>query len=371
MRVLFVGPLPPPVTGQSIACQALLDALRTTDGVEVDVINLSKRSLRQGIDSLERLKQVALFVLDMAVRQRAADVVYFTTSQSVAGNLKDLVMLATCARRLSSVVIHLHGGTGMRQLLRDGRRALRALNSAFLKRIGAAVVLGGRLTDVFAGLMPRERIHIVPNFAEDALFIKDDTLATKFPTSFTPECPLRLVFLSNHLPGKGHIELVSAAAMLPAEDQARIHLDFAGAFQSESEQHTFERHIAKLEHVTYHGVMLGEEKRHLLHRAHILCLPTYYAYEGQPIAILEGYAAGCAVITTDHGGIFDVFEPGKNGFAVPQRSAERLRDAILEAARSPTQLGQMALANCQEAKDKYQVSRNTSQLIDLLRSVSR
>ena len=67
--------------------------------------------------------------------------------------------------------------------------------------------------------------------------------------------------------------------------------------------------------------MTGEKKRRLFAEAHVFCLPTYYSYyEGQPISILEAYASGCVVITTDHGGICDIFKDKINGFRVEKRS---------------------------------------------------
>jgi glycosyltransferase involved in cell wall biosynthesis len=63
----------------------------------------------------------------------------------------------------------------------------------------------------------------------------------------------------------------------------------------------------------YHGdssaciIVDGPGKKNLFSEAHIFCLPTYYPYEGQPIAILEAFASGCVVITTNHSGISDFF----------------------------------------------------------------
>ena len=45
MSVLFLAPLPNPITGQSIACQAFLEALAETHAV--DVIDMAKSEPRK------------------------------------------------------------------------------------------------------------------------------------------------------------------------------------------------------------------------------------------------------------------------------------------------------------------------------------
>jgi glycosyltransferase involved in cell wall biosynthesis len=93
--------------------------------------------------------------------------------------------------------------------------------------------------------------------------------------------------------------------------------------------------IADNEELKYLGKFIdGVEKRKLYCESHIFCLPTYYPFEGQPISILEGYATGCAVITSNHSGIPFIFKDEKNGFMVEKKSVssltESLRKAILE-----------------------------------------
>lgn len=363
VKVLFIGPLPDPVTGQSLACQVLLDELKRHHDVEV--INLSKQTFNQGLDSLQRVREVLGIAWQVARRHSGTDVVYLTTSESVAGNLKDVLLLALCGRRLSSVVVHLHGGAGMRELLRPNRPLLRGLNAAFLKRLGAVVVLGERHVDIFSDFVDRRRIHIVPNFAQDELFLDDAAVSAKFDNLD----PLRLLFLSNLLPGKGHLELVDGLRRLPADQQRRLHLDVAGAFASDEDRADFEARVAGLPGVQIHGVVRGAQKRELLARAHLFCLPTYYPYEGQPISILEAYAAGCAVLTTDHSGIFDIFTPGENGLAVEKRSPESVAQALARALAAPQQLREMAIANRRAAQEKYRTTRYTERLTGILQAL--
>ncbi len=192
----------------------------------------------------------------------------------------------------------------------------------------------------------------------------------RFPKRFSREEPLRLLFLSNLLPGKGHDELVSAIQLLNEDERDCVKVDFAGGFQSDDERQRFEEKISALSNITYHGVVRGETKRTLLHNAHVLCLPTYYPYEGQPIAILEGYAAGCTVFTTDHSGIFDIFTPEVNGIALDKGSPESVRNAIRAALSSPETLIRTAQANSKLAREQYRAHDYAERLLGILRGVT-
>ena len=88
MKILFIAPLPPPTTGQSLACQVFLDALRPEH--EVEVVNLARSALGRGEGAASRVRQVLRLVRQTARKAAACDTVYFTVSQSVAGNLKDV-----------------------------------------------------------------------------------------------------------------------------------------------------------------------------------------------------------------------------------------------------------------------------------------
>jgi glycosyltransferase involved in cell wall biosynthesis len=178
---------------------------------------------------------------------------------------------------------------------------------------------------------------------------------------------LRVLFLSNLLPGKGHEELADAFMGLDEGSKASIRIDLAGAFESERAKAQFLAKVGGDQRIQYHGTVAGERKRALFDRAHVFCLPTYYPYEGQPISILEAYAAGCAVITTNHSGIPDVFRDGVNGIQVAKRSVGDLRVALERALKEPETLRQMAATNFTIARDVYRTSayqRAVSGVID-------
>ena len=360
MRLLFIGPLPEPMTGQALACRVILDRLPKTH--RVDLINLSKPDFRPGFSSLSRASEVVRILWAVWRKEKMADAVYLTVSESAAGNAKDLLIYALCFSRLEHMVIHLLGGANMRNILSRRRPVMRGLNVFFLRRLAGVIVEGETQLEIYRDAIARERIHVVPNFAEDSLFTTNDQIDRKFSRPI----PLRILFLSNLLPGKGHDELVDAFLALDDKTRGSVEIDFAGGFESEAQKERFVARIAGVANIRYHGTVHGERKRDLLHHAHVFCLPTYYAYEGQPISILEAYASGCAVITTNHSGIRDVFRHEVNGLEVATRSVADLESAIERAVARPQFLHAVAKTNLETALQRHRTAEYGRTVVSII-----
>jgi hypothetical protein len=128
----------------------------------------------------------------------------------------------------------------MRALLLEQMGLQRRLNEWLLPRVGSVVVLGPRLVPIYAKTISAERIHVVPNFAPDAIFLPSVDIQRKFLTTE----PLRVLYLSHLLPGKGYLELLGALTQLPTADLDRLRIDFAGGFESASDELAFRAAIA-------------------------------------------------------------------------------------------------------------------------------
>jgi glycosyltransferase involved in cell wall biosynthesis len=263
------------------------------------------------------------------------------------------------------MIIHLHGG-GIRRLIFDRYRVFYHLNKFFLKRIGGTVVLGKSLISIFEGMIPQDRIYVVPNFAEEYLLLDPKKIEKKF----SKMKPLRILFLSNLIPGKGYEKLIDAYLILNDGLKKIIRIDFAGGFESQDHKKKFLDKIKETRALHYHGIVSNGKKKELFSNSHLFCLPTYYYYEGQPISILEAYASGCVVITTDHGGISDIFKNGVNGFEVQKKSAISIKRKIEQILKKPEQLLPIALSNRKIVYDKYRTSTYCSSLLKIFADVA-
>jgi glycosyltransferase involved in cell wall biosynthesis len=362
MKILFIGPLPDPITGHSLACKIFLEELIKHH--QVEVVNLSKDSFKEGM-YFKRIIEVVKILQEVWRKKKNVDVVYLTISQSFAGNIKDLFIYLICFRMLSKMYIHLHGGS-LKKFMFDKSRLLFCVNKFFISRLGAVIVLGATHVNVFTGLISSEKIHIVPNFSEDYLFTTEAEIINKFEDTQ----PLRILFLSNFIQGKGFDEIINAYMDLSEDLKKRVIIDFAGAFESDTQRMTFLSRIYRFAQIHYHGIVEGDKKKDLLSCAHIFCLPTCL-YEGQPISILEAYASGCVVITTAQGGIPDVFRDNVNGIEVEVKSIKSLKQALEQCILSSHKLMSIAMLNFNTALQKYRMSNHNSSLIGIIHASSK
>jgi glycosyltransferase involved in cell wall biosynthesis len=314
-----------------------------------------------------RLFKAIRDVLKLKKQYRESTCVYYNLSESLLGNIRDCLVFATMWSALPTFTLHLHGGAGMRRLLSIDNRVLRWINSRFLRRVGAIIVLGDRLKSIYKGVVPPELLHSVPNFASGEFFVSDEDVRKKFASPPV----MRVLFLSNLLPGKGHMELLGALKLLTDEVKHGLHIDFAGGFESVTQEREFRTELDAIAGLSsrVHGKVAGEVKRCLLKDAHVFCLPTYYAYEGQPISILEAFASGCAVVTTDHSGIFDTFTPGVNGIEVQARSAASLATALVSLHAEQSSAQAYAFENVRVARARFRVDRHLEALERIIWSV--
>lgn len=362
MRILLIAPFPPPVTGHSVASQVLLNGLAGVH--EAAVVNLSIGSLHDGRITARRIREVGKVLLDVWRRKRWADAIYFTISESRAGNLKDLLIYLICAGRLGRLFVHLHGGTIGRELF-DRYPGWRTVNAAFIRRLAGVIISGPAHLDIFSGMIDRERIHLVPNCAEEELFVTEAEVLNKFSATR----PLSVLYLSSMSADKGYLDLADAWFRLGPDERRRIQLDFAGRFESEADRRSFEARIAGTPGIRYHGLVAPQEKHRLFKQADVFCLPTRM-FEGQPISILEAYAAGCVVMTTGQRGILDVFTDGVNGFELVAGSVESIAGTLRRLPGEVERLKEMAVANRRTAGLRYRTSTYTTALTRILEAAA-
>lgn len=343
--ILFIAPLPPPITGVSNASKEIINGLNTK--FVFLIVDFSKRTLKQNVKSLTRFYSIIKVFIKILKYTKQSDIVYLTLSQSLAGNLKDLVILFLT--RKNKQIVHLHGG-GIKKLIYDKHPFLYKVNIALLNRVNKIIVLSDSLKSIYHDINNHENIISIPNFAENSLFLSLSKIRRKYSQPI-----LRILYLSNLIEEKGYNELLESVKELNKENLSiKIQLDFAGAFDCNIQKEIFLNDIKSRGNITYHGVVEGKIKSKLLEGAHVFCLPTYYRYEGQPISILEAYASGCIVITTNQGGIGDIFEDKINGFLVKPHSI----NDIIRSVKRIIKLGKeeryrIGSQNMQTCREKY------------------
>lgn len=182
--------------------------------------------------------------------------------------------------------------------------------------------------------------------AEKCVAICNGIDLSRFPQSALPprwEDRQPVIYMASRFARqKDHDTLIKALALLKQRGLTPA-LYLAGAGKS-SLRAKAERLVTQLgmgSQVRFLGNVSDLPQR--LTQARIFVLATHW--EGMPLALVEGMAAGCACIVSDVIGAREVIAPGVNGLRVPEANAEAMADALQKLLENPglaQSLGQAA-----------------------------
>lgn len=262
------------------------------------------------------------FQLAAMILKRRPDIVYVPISQTTIGYLKDSLFIVLAKVLGCNVVCHLRGAY-FRKWLDGASGVVRRYVARVHSLVDAQIVLGECLRPLFAGLVPEDRIFVVPNG-------RDFEWNSKTTDKRENES-VKILYLGNLFRTKGVLDVVKAAAIVK-EAGCNVEFLFAGAFQDDSIkaelEEAMQRHGADL--IKLLGPVVGQQKFNVLRDADVFAFPTYYKFEGHPWVIVEAMAAGLPIVTTDHAAIRESVVPGVNGFLVEKESPPAVAEKIIE-----------------------------------------
>lgn len=105
-------------------------------------------------------------------------------------------------------------------------------------------------------------------------------------------------------------------------------------------------------------------------RSHQVCVLSTH-YEGMPLSLIEGMAAGCVVVGSRVVGVQEVLRHGDNGLLAGHADPVSLADALQAALCDAAQAQRMADAARAEALERYSQARMTADYENLFESLLR
>lgn len=320
-KICFIAQFPPPIHGLSKAVDTLYNS------------ELNKQFEFEKIDITNNKKFIQTVC---RILKSDADLFYFTISQSIGGNVRDLIILQLIALKKKKCIIHLHGGYFRKLVDNDMKSWQKHLNYRALGKVDGAIVLGRSLRYIFEGILPDDKIYVVPNCVDDEFLLSEEEFRDKM-AGLKDRKIKHVLYLSNFIASKGYPYALELAKLEKERcengGKKMLHFDFAGKFFEKSEEDFFFNYIKEnhlQNYVTYHGIVSGEKKRELLKMSDIFILLTRYKIEGQPISILEAMGNGMTIITTDHAGIPDMVADGINGIIADETDIGNVYKQITE-----------------------------------------
>jgi len=378
-RVLIYAQVPPPLHGQSVMVQLLVEGLRETGQVDLgngtDEADGTKKAdvafvhinpqLSHDLADIGRWRPGKILSVFKFVWQAICakfryklDTFYFVPAPPKREALyRDWAVLLLCRLFFPKLVLHWHC-IGQRDFFATKLNALeRWLGHLCYDRATVSVALSKFSEDEASMFRPKKSV-VVPNGIPDP--------CPQFDAEVWPERQKRAQFLAasaQSSAGDFYEVLFVAGRFAPkglfdalkAVHQANAHMDrgglprrfrltVAGPFENQSERDRFDADVRDLNNgfvrqgdaplCVYAGWADEAKKRELYRAADCFIFPTTYPSESFGLVLAEAMAHGCAVITTRWQAVPEVLPPGDPNVVEPH-DIEAMAAALLRGAAAP------------------------------------
>ena len=359
----MVGPVPEPYNGMTVVTSMVLRS-RLRDVFDIVHLDTSDHRPVSNVGRVD-VQNVALGVMSAVRLLRDAilcrvDAIYLPIAKNRVGFLRDAVLLLEARALRRTTIVHFHArgfdefvtaeAWWMRRLVRLALRTPRT----------HVIVLGACLSGEFEGLIPHDRVHVVPNGVADQCV--DVGRLSSAPT---------VLHLSTLWSAKGVFEVLESAVRLRSRIPG-IRYQFAGTWYSDDERARAMDLVARegLAHeVEFLGPVEPSERMRLLTSATVMAFPSHS--EGHPLVVLEALSAGLPVVTTRTGAIPEIITNGREGFLVDVGDVEGLTCRIAEIVTDP-ELRRRLRANARSRYEaEFTADRFTDRLGDVWQNVLR
>ncbi len=315
IKILIIGPTPPPYFGTAVATQKILQNEKLNK--KFDLLHLDT-SDRRGVENIGRwdLQNIKLAIfhilkLFLLLLKKKVNLTYIPIAQNVPGFLRDGIFILISKLFGKKVVCHLRGSY-FRDFYERTNSIMRFYIKFCLKKVDRMIVLCERLKKIFSGLIDDKKISVVPN----GLPVRE--LIRRKGEHF--------LYLSNLSAGKGVFFALNGLKIL--DKDLHFKFIFAGNWRNSYDKKRAIEIIKSFKKIDVQlvGAVKGEEKSELMSKS-IALIFTPVHKEGMPWVIIEALSYGLPIISTDRGCIPDMVKDGENGFIVKDEKdlAEKIK----------------------------------------------
>lgn len=351
MKILFVGPLPEPVTGQAVCFKKIVDQYSINDRIVVDTFKYRNKVLST---LYVYIKLIQILLLD----SKNVACIYMTCSRSLLGFIKDVPVFLMGKLLKLRVINHLHGA--------DFNAFVESFPAKsfllWLYKGSETIVLLDSMREQFSSF-PNMKLWTVPNFYDNSF---DSYQHTGIKNKG------QILFLSNLMKSKGIIEFIESADRILSNEKLSIVI--AGSFMGD--KHMTEQSIRSLiepklkrlstkyeKRFSYKGFVSGDAKIRLYAESDIFILPSYT--EGFPISIIEAMRMGCTIHSTDVDYIPNIV-CDQNGTIIPLNDLKNIHIYIETEVNDQKQMRLKQKHNTDYALNNYSESKYLNSLQEII-----
>ncbi|MCK1636933.1 glycosyltransferase family 4 protein [Bradyrhizobium sp. 157] len=357
LRLLVATPLGPHGRGGiDRLTDLIIDAIEQRGDLGVKAVRLVTRGQKNICWALVVFAQ-ALVQFGVAASRGKVDLIHIHLAWR--GSAYRKLIIAAIARRLGiPYVVHLHAGQFDRFWAASGKYLRRGINRLFVDS-AAIIVLGDYGARVILDRLPtiRDKITILPN------------------ASTSPSQPIqgrsdfervRITFLGRIEPEKGVPQLVDALGKLACRADWTATIAGSGEVQQTRDQ---AQRLGIADRVDFPGWLAPSETAALLQQTDILALPSFV--ETLPMAIIEAFAYGVAVVATPVGAVPEVIAHERNGLLVPVGHVEALANALSQLLENGALRRRLGDAARRDHAERYEINTYITRLVSIWRKAAR
>ncbi len=316
-KFLLVGPLPPPIGGDTIFNFVLSrSSYWVENGIELEVLDTSPHGgLRLPQDRLKLediLRGIRLFFQLLWKIPTAKFVLIFSNTRFV---LTMGPMIWAVARILRKQVAVWLFSTYFVKRFQGAPSFWRSIVRSFLNGVEAIFCqtrLLERLLIEEVGVSP-DKIVFFPNFVRDHLINRE--LEDR---NFRGRC----VYLGQIKREKGVFDIVEAL-----NGDERFTCDFYGPIH-ERDIDEFKREVANRKNLSYRGLVDHDDVVRTISSYDVFLFPSFHPSEGYPAVIFESYASGVPVVASDWLALGEIVIDGVTGILIPPKRPEAIVQAL-------------------------------------------
>lgn len=337
-KILFIGPISPPVTGPGVKNKSIVESLYIYSKSEIFLKNTLGWSSKP-------LKFLLSFVKE----------VYQNKQVIISVSKKGRFVFATLLYFLSKIIniryIVFPAGGSLDQEINALPSIFRKLFIKSLQQSDMVLVESKALQDNLEKIA-LSNIYFFPNPRKDE-FYRWNELDRKIK---------RIVFLSKIREGKGVLLLLEALSKV---NNKNFLLEYYGPIEKEFEE-KFISEIEKYSFAKYCGISEPDEVQKVISNADIYIFPTLFD-EGLPGVIVEASFTGVPLITSNFKACDEYIVNNYNGIVVSQNSVDELVIAI-DKLLVDKELRQQISRNFVGLSEKFNIEILTKKLVEELKN---
>ncbi len=349
LKILIIGPFPPPITGQSLSNRVVYDNFKKRECIHIKRIDLSHKIFDNAIGKLSTKKllySVSSFNLLKLIK---TDVIYATPGWTFLGILKYMPFFIFAYLLKKKIILHIHNDSMWIEYSKlNGIKKM--IYQKILSLANCGIVLSESLKRNLSPFVhDKNKIFVVSNFVEAPLF--DFNIKSKLNNGFNS---LKICYLSNLMEQKGIYDFFKALILLK-KNGIHFSAHIAGEIDLKIKNDIDEYLKILKENIIYYGSVSLDEKKDILINTNVFVFPSKFN-EGQPIVLLEALATANIILTTPNGGIKEIISENKNGFFINPADFYNIYEKLIYVNCHISELKVIALYNHYYAK-KFHISK--------------